>query len=67
MLECSAPKGVPDPSVHWTKDGQTLDVEEVNGRYDSVIDKSAGSRLLFCLMYTVAARPANFRRFSIHK
>ncbi|KAJ8724385.1 hypothetical protein PYW08_015859 [Mythimna loreyi] len=30
-LECSAPKGVPDPGVHWTKDGQTLDVE-VNGR-----------------------------------
>lgn len=31
-LECSAPKGVPDPGVHWTKDGQSLDVE-VNGRY----------------------------------
>ncbi|XP_026731821.1 neogenin-like isoform X3 [Trichoplusia ni] len=31
VLECSAPKGVPDPGVHWTKDGQSLDVE-VNGR-----------------------------------
>lgn len=30
-LECSSPKGVPDPGIHWTKDGQTLDVE-VNGR-----------------------------------
>ncbi|CAK1579452.1 unnamed protein product [Parnassius mnemosyne] len=31
MLECSSPRGTPDPSVHWTKDGQTLDAE-VNGR-----------------------------------
>lgn len=31
-LECSGPKGVPDPSVHWTKDGQTLDVDQGNGR-----------------------------------
>ncbi|CAB3235805.1 unnamed protein product [Arctia plantaginis] len=30
-LECSSPKGVPEPGVHWTKDGQTLDAE-VNGR-----------------------------------
>ncbi|XP_026759735.2 roundabout homolog 1-like [Galleria mellonella] len=36
LLECSSPKGVPDPSVHWIKDGQTLDVE-VNGRI-SVVD-----------------------------
>lgn len=33
-LECLPPKGVPDPSVHWTKDGHGLDVEEVNGRYE---------------------------------
>lgn len=33
VLECSSPRGNPDPSVHWTKDGQTLDVE-VNGRYE---------------------------------
>lgn len=33
-LECLPPKGVPDPSVHWTKDGHSLDVEEVNGRYE---------------------------------
>ncbi|CAF4901089.1 unnamed protein product [Pieris macdunnoughi] len=31
MLECSSPKGAPDPSVHWVKDGRTLDVD-VNGR-----------------------------------
>ncbi|KAG6441229.1 hypothetical protein O3G_MSEX001718 [Manduca sexta] len=31
ILECSSPKGVPDPSVHWIKDGHTLDIE-VNGR-----------------------------------
>ncbi|KPI98678.1 Roundabout-like 2 [Papilio xuthus] len=30
-LECSTPRGNPEPSVHWTKDGQTLDAE-VNGR-----------------------------------
>ncbi|XP_063827497.1 roundabout homolog 1-like isoform X1 [Ostrinia nubilalis] len=36
LLECSAPRGVPDPGVHWTKDGQSLDVE-VNGRI-SVVD-----------------------------
>ncbi|KAL0881768.1 hypothetical protein ABMA27_001552 [Loxostege sticticalis] len=36
LLECSAPRGVPDPGVHWIKDGQTLDVE-VNGRI-SVVD-----------------------------
>lgn len=30
-LECSSPKGVPEPGVHWTKDGESLDVE-VNGR-----------------------------------
>ncbi|KAI5644534.1 immunoglobulin i-set domain-containing protein [Phthorimaea operculella] len=37
LLECTAPRGVPEPSVHWTKDGHTLDVEEVNGRM-SIID-----------------------------
>ncbi|CAH2266107.1 jg11111 [Pararge aegeria aegeria] len=36
FLECSSPRGVPDPSVHWTKDGHTLDVE-VNGRI-TIID-----------------------------
>ncbi|XP_045767357.1 netrin receptor DCC-like isoform X1 [Maniola jurtina] len=36
LLECSSPRGVPDPSVHWTKDGHTLDVE-VNGRI-TIID-----------------------------
>ncbi|XP_045496294.1 neogenin-like isoform X2 [Colias croceus] len=31
LLECASPKGAPDPSVHWVKDGRTLDVD-VNGR-----------------------------------
>ncbi|GBP49441.1 Roundabout homolog 2 [Eumeta japonica] len=38
-LECSPPRGNPDPSVHWTKDGHILDVE-VNGRI-SLIDGGA--------------------------
>ncbi|XP_050665497.1 neogenin-like [Leptidea sinapis] len=36
LLECLSPKGVPDPSVHWVKDGHTLDVD-VNGRI-TIID-----------------------------
>ncbi|RVE53566.1 hypothetical protein evm_001707 [Chilo suppressalis] len=36
LLECSGPKGVPDPSVHWIKDGHSLDVEQI-GRI-SVVD-----------------------------
>ncbi|XP_060802288.1 protein sidekick-1 isoform X2 [Amyelois transitella] len=36
LLECSSPKGGPEPSIHWTKDGQSLDTE-VNGRI-SVVD-----------------------------
>ncbi|CAG4945155.1 unnamed protein product [Colias eurytheme] len=31
LLECIPPRGVPDASVHWLKDGQPYDVE-VNGR-----------------------------------
>lgn len=31
IMECSPPRGIPDPSVHWLKDGQLFDVE-VNGR-----------------------------------
>ncbi|KAG7309657.1 hypothetical protein JYU34_004145 [Plutella xylostella] len=40
LLECSPPRGVPEPSVHWTKDGHSLDIE-VNGRI-SLLD---GGRL----------------------
>ncbi|XP_063827499.1 roundabout homolog 1-like [Ostrinia nubilalis] len=31
LMVCSPPRGVPEPSVHWLKDGQPYDVE-VNGR-----------------------------------
>lgn len=31
VMECSPPRGVPEPSVHWIKDGHVYNVE-VNGR-----------------------------------
>ncbi|XP_061704766.1 neogenin-like isoform X2 [Cydia pomonella] len=38
LLECLAPRGAPDPSVHWTKEGHVVDVD-VNGRV-SLLDGS---------------------------
>ncbi|XP_012549697.1 immunoglobulin superfamily DCC subclass member 3 isoform X1 [Bombyx mori] len=35
LLQCASPKGVPDPSIHWNKDGHSLDVE-INGRISVV-------------------------------
>ncbi|KAG7309654.1 hypothetical protein JYU34_004140 [Plutella xylostella] len=43
LLECSPPKGVPEPSVHWLKDGQQFDVE-VNGRV--TVTESGSLRIL---------------------
>ncbi|KAI5644530.1 immunoglobulin domain-containing protein [Phthorimaea operculella] len=31
LLECSSPKGVPEPTIQWIKDGQRYDIE-VSGR-----------------------------------
>ncbi|XP_041968181.1 peroxidasin homolog [Aricia agestis] len=69
LLECLSPRGVPDPSVHWTKDGRTLDVE-VNGRI-SIVDEGnlkiveslpSDSGVYKCIAYNVAgerqSRPA---------
>ena len=27
-LNCSPPKGTPNPTVHWKKDGKTVDIEK---------------------------------------
>ncbi|XP_061385395.1 immunoglobulin superfamily DCC subclass member 4-like [Danaus plexippus] len=54
LLECSAPRGVPEPSVHWTKDGHSLDIE-VNGRV-TIID---GGSLKF--LETIASDSGVYR------
>ncbi|XP_072950045.1 neogenin-like [Epargyreus clarus] len=43
LLECIPPKGVPDPSVHWLKDGLPYDVE-MNGRV--TITETGGLKIL---------------------